>query len=317
MSIINGYTNAQQAVEGYTTLTPAQTSTLKSGTRTKICFAISELFGQGPAQGFGYFAEAFIMFKLLPQFYKNGIAPLDMYTDYAFAGSMDKAMIGFLMQKNPTKASFINSTFSASPHKRPDILVHTAGLQEFYEIKPDSVSGRLAGKTKIATIDAYMLSYGLPYRHGTTFVPPANLDVGHFYMPVPGKPPTRVDISIDLRISQGGIYYKICIEADWAMILSLALVPVLIAAVFKFFKDIFASIGEIIKGIGDWIYEHPVETAFIAFAAIVIIIALLEPTPIGEGVAALILAAEAEVYAIIAGSMGLVPVLQPALQYAR
>jgi hypothetical protein len=306
----DGYQNSNTSGNGYGS--PGSSDLNPSAAATKICFAPSELFGQIPAQGFGYFAEAFIIHKLKPQFHASGISPIDLFTDYGFAGPIDKLMIGYMMLKNPLKAAFINTTFTATPHKRPDIIVHTPFLQEFYEVKPDSISGRYAGKKKVAEIDAYMLNYGLPYTHGVTFVPPSSMDVGHFFFPVPGNGRIRVDISIGLRISAGCIYYTICIETNWDLVLALALTGAFIVAVFKFFKQIFASITEIIKGIGDWVYEHPWETAFIVFAAFVVILAFLEPTPIGEVVATLILAAEAEVYMLATASLGLTPILQAA-----
>src|SRR5205807_492042 len=56
--------------------------------------------------------------------------------------------------------------------KIPDLMTFDPGRRtEFYEIKPNSATGRTAGEVKIANVHALCQSFGLPYVPGTQWNP--------------------------------------------------------------------------------------------------------------------------------------------------
>jgi hypothetical protein len=54
---------------------------------------------------------------------------------------------------------------------RPDALVHTRTVREYYEIKPESAGGITGGQLKLPNIDRFMTRFSLPYRAGRSYLP--------------------------------------------------------------------------------------------------------------------------------------------------
>lgn len=88
----------------------------------------------------------------------------------------------------------------------PDFLVHTGTEKAFYEVKPDSVTGRSAGITKVGTLRATYVFYGLPYVAGTVFTP-RDITVASL----------AGQINVVLRAHRanpGLILYKLCVDTN-------------------------------------------------------------------------------------------------------
>lgn len=287
---MEGYTALQNPSGSYANLPQG----VPQGTQT-LCFAFSELFDAGVSQAFGYMAESWITYHIYPEFQRLGITLADFYPDYSFAGSIDRAMIGFLMAKNPAQSAYINQVFTASSHKRPDILVDNGILKEYYEIKPDSTSGRAEGRNKLQAIDNYMTAYGLPYTRGTSLRLPSHIKLGSFYVVLPGVGQVKVAMSLNLRIVNGLILYRICITTNWALLLSLPVVGIqlLLEAMWKFWQELIRAIPRIMQAIAE-VFLAAAALLGIAFGFVMLIASLAEPTPAGEALAiALILAMSA------------------------
>jgi hypothetical protein len=240
----------------------------------KLCFAPSELFGEDIAKGFGIIAEPFISYKLTPFLERYGVAPFDLYQDYSFEGSIDKTYVGFLRIKNPSLSPSVINKLLTTPLKRPDILIDNSNLKEYYEIKPDSPSGRSAGRSKLANIESYYNNYSLPYKRGQLFNPPSNILIGRTEVSSGG---TRipVEVSFDLRLDNGLILYKLCIKTKWRLILALGLVYALLKAIIDLMRSMISGINEFADKIKNAIKENPLETLGIVTVAIIVIAFLI------------------------------------------
>ena len=127
----------------------------------------------------------------------------------------------------------------------PDIL-DTRGAQEFYDVKPDSVTGRAAGRAKLAAIDAFMTFNHLPYTRGAAYTPTPSLPI-----PLGGAAlaaaitlllgPTMVAplLACGLpiatlapkRAASGLLLYELCIEADIDCYLKVVALEMVIAII--------------------------------------------------------------------------------------
>jgi len=124
----------------------------------------------------------------------------------------------------------------------PDIITHEPGVRmEFYEIKPNSDSGRRAGRTKIETFLSLtdFLSQTDPnfvkYDMGTRFNPDRSIV---FYQRnylgiVPCKASLHYRRATEPGIAEGLIVYEICVEVDGELLVAFAkaiIVSAIIAA---------------------------------------------------------------------------------------
>ena len=88
----------------------------------------------------------------------------------------------------------------------PDFMVHTPLEKAFYEVKPDSPSGRLAGMDKVGTLQAVYPFYGLPYQPGIVFNPRDHLvaQLG-----------TLIRVHLRVRRAAAGlIVYQLCLTSN-------------------------------------------------------------------------------------------------------
>jgi len=90
--------------------------------------------------------------------------------------------------------------------KRPDVLTHLPGLEEFYEVKPNSDDGKRDGREKILWLLNFYLGWSLPYELGTQYMPPKYILLSS------GKlGPARLELYLRVqRLSDGFIAYDIC-----------------------------------------------------------------------------------------------------------
>ncbi|MFO0820010.1 MAG: hypothetical protein U1A77_18820 [Pirellulales bacterium] len=90
--------------------------------------------------------------------------------------------------------------------KIPDLLVHSTAERAFYEVKPDSTSGRSKGVDKIDKLRIVYAHYHLPYSAGNVFLP-RDHTVANFGVIL--KVVLRVR-----RVQPGLILYKLCLESQ-------------------------------------------------------------------------------------------------------
>lgn len=135
------------------------------------CLTPSEIPGLSTREAsvFGSLAEDIIFADYCSQF---GCRGDDVFKD----DNNPAAYLYFLARHNPhfTEAAqrdYFARVRAAKLKRIPDILVHKAGERAFYEIKPDSNSGRLDGMQKVGILQAVYPTFRLPYTGGVRFVP--------------------------------------------------------------------------------------------------------------------------------------------------
>ena len=131
------------------------------------CIAPSEVPGISPVERttFGKIAEDLIYMDFCKQkFYSPG----EIYVD----DNNPAAYLFFLKTHNPglgLTSYAMALEYSSLGMKRPDLLVHSFYEQAFYEIKPNSISGKQAGIEKLGILSASYLYFKLPYKLGLTY----------------------------------------------------------------------------------------------------------------------------------------------------
>lgn len=91
----------------------------------------------------------------------------------------------------------------------PDFLVHKSSERAFYEVKPDSATGRAAGVEKVGTLSAVYGFYRLPYRAGRKFNP-RDHTVAIFGTAL------RATLRVR-RAAPGLLVYKLCLRSEGVM----------------------------------------------------------------------------------------------------
>lgn len=211
-----------------------------------LCIPPSAIVAPGPAAQFGELAEKIIIDAAYCT--QMGCAPFA--TDY-FDNPIAASYVAFIVAHNPrlNNARDIATLAIASliGLNRPDILTDNGVRREFYEIKPNSPTGLVAGAAKLLAIEAFMGIWSLPYVPGTVYIPAtpmikvAVVNVGPW--------PVEVFLRI-LRPAPGLIVYDVCFRGELAKIGVAALAAIILAiiAVLLFPEDI-----PIIITIPEWV----------------------------------------------------------------
>jgi hypothetical protein len=109
--------------------------------------------------------------------------------------------------------------------KVPDLMTHDGTRREYYEIKPASPDGNIAGLAKCAILDALFANYKLPYRGGTWWNPAERELITTAF--VGG---TQVEFYLHYFRNGGGlIFYELCAKGNFAEILEKVGVAVFVA----------------------------------------------------------------------------------------
>ncbi len=106
---------------------------------------------------------------------------------------------------------------------RPDILIHSIGDRSFYEIKPDSATGTIAGVEKVLILAATFARFNLHYRPGT-FYTGCSIRVAYLAGQI------AVTLNAELK-EQGLITYKLCLECNH--VLELAVIAAILRYVIQ------------------------------------------------------------------------------------
>lgn len=178
------------------------------------CVAPSEIPGFTQASAFGAVAERVILADYLREVGRTTVFPASPkdFMDFSAGFGSSALYAAFLAANNPKLNTIALANLSVGGMlKIPDLMTHDPGTRtEFYEIKPNSISGRLAGSTKLATIDALMIFHSLVYTPGIKYSPNKRINI------FSGTPlGYRLDVFFHFqRIAPGLIVYDICAEGD-------------------------------------------------------------------------------------------------------
>jgi len=171
------------------------------------CIAPSEVPGISPVERttFGKIAEDLIYMDFCRQkFYSPG----EVYAD----DNNPAAYLYFLKTHNPglgLSSYAMALEYSTLGMKRPELLVHSLYEQAFYEIKPNSRAGKLAGMEKLGILSATYLYFKLPYTLGLAYK-----ETEIVVASVAGQ------ITVKLKAALKGpglILYQLCLESSNAL----------------------------------------------------------------------------------------------------
>jgi hypothetical protein len=192
------------------------------------CMAPSEIPGisSGEASLFGSVAENLIFTDFCSQYPPDLLAKREVFSDdynrNPYLYFLGKYNPGFTQAKQEDYYRHVRG--EKGMERIPDILVHTPNERAFYEIKPDSPSGRRDGDVKVAELHAIYDFYGLPYKGGRTFRPR-----DHVVARAPGLEVRLVVTRAPMP--DGLILYKLCLKANG--ILELATLAVLLRLIVR------------------------------------------------------------------------------------
>ena len=169
----------------------------------KGCIVPSEI-GFSPAQSstFGRIAEDIILADYVRRY---PVSPNSLYVD----NYNRNAYIYFLIHHNPHLELIIHPMIRVWGHVgivRPDFLIHTPLVQEYYEIKPDSDSGYEDGVWKLGTLSATYRSLLLLYRLGSHYQGTSILVASYGSL-------LRAYLTTRLK-GPGFITYQLCLECN-------------------------------------------------------------------------------------------------------
>ncbi|MFZ0603261.1 MAG: hypothetical protein WAN05_18250 [Roseiarcus sp.] len=189
------------------------------------CFAPS--FGVSPetAALFGLIAESTIAAFYLRERRKIFFFPVtnEDYADFTAGWANVTLYTTFLKERNPFVSVSqlldmrrkLGGDDSGSLFKVPDLVTHSGSVRQFYEIKPNSLSGVAAGNEKIANIDAFNAYFHLSYLPGTAWSPNQRILL---YDGIIETVEIRVKVFFHFFLLQPGlIVYELCIEAGLAI----------------------------------------------------------------------------------------------------
>jgi hypothetical protein len=191
------------------------------------CFPVSMFQTPNFASGFGTIAERMIeddycnTFPCSPTItYKDNNNPTE-YRQFLVAHNPSLAT-------NPLAAKL--AAWSSVGVSRPDLMCDDGARKDWYEIKPFSLSGAVAGVSKYAFIVAFMSDMKLPYVPGATYSP--SKDIPIMWGTLMGF---KLGVSLNVQRHVPGIVtYSICLTGQvHELLLKAAIVAVLayIAAV--------------------------------------------------------------------------------------
>src|SRR5262249_24785276 len=90
----------------------------------------------------------------------------------------------------------------------PDLVTHAFGRREFYEIKPNSTSGRKQGRAKIRWLEHFFARAGLPYRTGKLYDVDKTFTIERF-----SSGPIEHEVSIHVFLKEEAlILYEVCTD---------------------------------------------------------------------------------------------------------
>ncbi len=200
------------------------------------CIEPSLVLTRGAASAFGQFAEGLVAPFYLENVFRPAFFPLPPaldFMDISHGFGNRSLYAAFLGSKHPTLSQSELANLSENKLvKIPDLLIFDpVHRTEFYEVKPNSASGRLDGDAKVARVHALYQSMSLPYVPGVQWDPDVRIPV--FTGRLLG-----IEVDVDFhffRFQPSLIVYEICAEgklkpltnAEIAAIVALVLLALL------------------------------------------------------------------------------------------
>jgi hypothetical protein len=167
----------------------------------------------------GHMVESYVVQEYLRHVGRPNVYPFNPkdYSDFTAGFANTTLYTAFLKQNNPQlSVSQLLKMRLKGIRRIPDICTHDyPRREEYYEIKPRSVSGLLDGQIKLAEIQAFNDAFSLPYRAGKIFSP--NTHVIFFDDTLQGIP-TQLAIRYQ-RVEEGLIAYDIA-YSRWPIVLT-------------------------------------------------------------------------------------------------
>jgi len=178
------------------------------------CIAPSEFLTPALTVQIGLAAETIIELDYLKDVKRASFFPVSKkdFADFSHGFGNSQLYIAFLWANHPSlKIEDLIVLSLGGDLKIPDIMTNDPGRRtEFYEIKPNSIDGRAAGRVKVANIAAAVAFTGLPYVPGIQYTP--NKKLKFFSGLVFGR---RLEVFFHFQhISPGLIVYELCVEGD-------------------------------------------------------------------------------------------------------
>lgn len=179
------------------------------------CLAPSAVVSPGAAAAFGLVAEAVIAARYLAHVGRGSFFPASTkdFQDISIGFGNTTLFIAFLKANNKLSATQLATMSASGLVNIPDLMTHDPPRRkEFYEIKPNSIAGRVAGEAKVASLAALFGFLGLGYRPGKSWKPSerivlwSGLIVG-----------ARIEAVLTFFNSpkiDGLILYELCIEGE-------------------------------------------------------------------------------------------------------
>ena len=136
----------------------------------------------------------------------QGVNPSDDFFD----NNNTTEYINFIEQHNPrlTTGQKVAMRGLSKNLRRPDILSHKRSRREFYEVKPNTVTGRSAGREKIGDLVSFYNAFSLPYIAGTAYKPRSEIILAEVFI---GRVKVEIFLRLDMPTS-GLIVYDLCIR---------------------------------------------------------------------------------------------------------
>jgi hypothetical protein len=203
------------------------------------CIAPSFVVNPAAASAFGLLAEAIIGGRYLNHVGRSTFFPASTkdFQDISVGFGNTILFISFLKTNNKLSASQLLSLSASGLVNIPDLMTHDPPRRtEFYEIKPNSIDGVVAGKAKIASLSALFSFLGLSYKAGTIWSPDERIKLWSGYI-------TGAWIEAYLHYfasptTKGLIVYELCIEGEVQKALEHIALAVLIATIIIFILKI-------------------------------------------------------------------------------
>jgi hypothetical protein len=191
------------------------------------CVAPSEIPGFTQSSPFGAVAEQIITADYLRNVGRTTVFPASNKDFIDFSAGFGNSAIyaAFLGINNPKLSAIALANLSVGALlKIPDLMTHDSGIRtEFYEIKPNSITGRVDGSTKIALIEALMIFHSLVYTPGIQYSPNTRIKI---FAGTPLGCKLQVFFHFQ-RIAPGLIVYDICAEGELEKLGLIALLAIL------------------------------------------------------------------------------------------
>jgi len=167
----------------------------------------------------GHMVESFVVQEYLKHVGRATVYPANLkdFSDYTAGFANTTLYTAFLKQNNPSlSVSELLKMRIKGIRRIPDICTHDYPRRtEYYEIKPNSPTGRIDGAIKMAEIQAFNDAYNLPYTPGTIFRPDS---YKIFFDDTLQGIPTTLAIHYE-RIGPGLIGYEIA-YSRWPIIMT-------------------------------------------------------------------------------------------------